>query len=493
MNATRHRSPLPARPRGSVAVTFAITLPLVLGMMGLPIDLSVLYLRNAELQQMADSVAAAAAAELNGTLAGVTKAATQATKMASNQTYGIYGTQAGGTAMSFVSGTSWSTSALFFSTAPSGADWLPADSVTAASAAGLLYAKVDTAQLDGLDAHPGRVSTSLMRLLGAPATVTAAPVAVAGKTGMQVTPLGICALNNNKLRGRALTPASAGWELEEFGYRRGVSYNLLDLNPNPSVAGAQSYLVNPIDDGKVLVPDPQHYTHDFIKPFFCSGTIAYSNLRANTTVNVMARGGVAIHEWLNSRFNQYQGDKCTPNAAPADANVKEYRPDSVPATITWMTTTAPAAKSYTSGLMRLNVATPDAVPSGVSTGDYGPLWIYKRPLKYDPLSGIVGGAFSRSDWSKLYFATSGGQFASAFNFALPYDPSITPPAGLAFIKRRMLYLPLLDCSGSIGSTATVLGVGGFLMSSKAASGWLYAEFEGLVDEAALASNVRRLQ
>jgi hypothetical protein len=39
----------------------------------------------------------------------------------------------------------------------------------------------------------------------------------------------------------------------------------------------------------------------------------------------------------------------------------------------------------------------------------------------------------------------------------------------------------------------VLGVGQFLLTAKATSSSVYAEFEGLVDESTLVSNVRRLQ
>lgn len=490
MNSLRHPLPRPVRAHGSVAVPFALILPVVLGMMGLAIDLSMLYLREAEMQQMADSTAMAAARRLDGTLAGIAAAKQDARDMAHRNYYaGIYS----GSPTLFEDGSSWSSSAIFLSKAPSGQPWIPADSVTnAATAADMMYVKIDTRQLASLSANPGQVATTLMRFLKAPDTVTLAPVAVAGKTGMQITPLGVCALSTVKFAPR---PSGSGNELLEYGYRRGVPYDLLNLSP--STPAAQKFVVNPIDGGDTGNPDPAHVTHDFIKPFFCSGSIAYASLRSGKSVYVAALPDV--HDWLNSRFNDYtgDGDACTArNGAPPDTNVKEF----TPSTVGWISTNRFSAKPYGTASSLLTIADPSTLPSNTEVKDYGPLWVNAKPVKF--VSAAVGGGspptyFKLSDWPNLYPWNAGPNMVvpTFLNYKDPpyANYKVSPSAGISVAGRRMLNLPLLDCTGTVSGTATVLGVGKFLMISRAVAGSVYAEFEGLVDETTLISNVRRVQ
>lgn len=495
MNVLRRPSPRPARPHGSVAVPFALTLPIVLGMMGLAIDLSMLYLRNTEMQQLADSTAMAAARRLNGTLAGVNAAIADARNMASTNTYGG---EYSGAKNPFTDGASWSQGALFFSKAPSGAPWLPAGSVTdAATAAEMMFVKVDTGELRSLSGNPGMVSTTLMRFLGAADSVTAAPVAVAGQTGMQVTPLAICALNPIKFTPR---PSSAGTELVEFGYRRGVPYDLMNLSYSGNVP--QRFVVNPIDSRNVVNPDPAHYTDKFLKPFFCSGSIAYGNLASGSSVYVKSIDalGVDIHDWLNARFNDYtgSGNACAArNGAPPDSNIREFL------RVSWMNNNnGNSATSNWDGSQLATVADPTTLPGHVEIKDYGPLWVNAKPVKF--VSAAAGGGkpptpFSLGDMPVLYPINAGPAW-SVSNLNLYYkdppykqDAPVAPSSGISVQFRRMLNVPLLDCSAAIGSKASVLGVGQFLMTSRATAGSVYAEFDGLVDESTLVANVRRVQ
>jgi Flp pilus assembly protein TadG len=493
MKLRRHPPPLPARPNGSVAVPFAIILPVVLGMMGFAIDLSMLYLRNTEMQQMADSTAMAAARRLDGTLAGINAAISDAETMAAANSYGG---EYSGSKNSFTLGTSWSASALLLSTAPSGAPWVPAESVTdAATAADMIYVKVDTSVLSGLSGNPGRVATTLMRFLGAQDYVTAAPVAVAGQTGMQVTPLALCALKTIKFAPR---PSSAGNELVEFGYRRGVPYDLLNLSF--SGAAAQRFVVNPIDDRRVSNPDPSHYSNQFIKPFFCSGSLAYPGLRAGADVYVKSIDslGVDIHDWLNSRFDDVvgDGDACPQrNGAPPDSNVREFTPSNV----AWMKTDRFSARPFTDSQL-YTVADPVTLPTHVEVKDYGPLWVNAKPVKF--VSAAVGGgttpvAFKINDMPVLYPVNAGPAWVvPTLTYKDPpykQDKPVSPSGTVKVDRRRIVNLPLLDCSGAVVDRAPVLGVGQFLLTAKATSSSVYAEFEGLVDESTLVSNVRRLQ
>src|SRR4051812_40278482 len=74
-----------ARPdtqHGAFGVLYAIMLPVMLGLIGLAIDLSVLYARGHELQAIADSAALAAARALDGTEQGLALARDNARKTA---------------------------------------------------------------------------------------------------------------------------------------------------------------------------------------------------------------------------------------------------------------------------------------------------------------------------------------------------------------------------------------------------------------------------
>ena len=488
MKSARRLVP-PPRPDGSVSVPFVLMLPVILGFMGLAIDLSVLYARNTELQHAADAAAVAAAHELNGTAAGIAKAKSKASAVAQDN-YFDFSTQ-------MFSAASWNSNTLYFSSAPSGAEWKPADSVNDdATAAGLMYAKVDTAALSASAINPGLVATSFIRAVGDHRSdASAAPVAIAGRASMQVTPLAFCALSTTKFQRR---PLPSGTELVEFGYRRGITYNLLDLNP--AGAAPQNFVVNPIDSGN----NPSvaaHFGDAWVKPFICSGTIGYGNLLANNLVHIQALGGRDVHNWLNSRFGDYPaGNGCSSrDGAPPDKNVKEFL-----AASSWMATAlGPAAKATntTAGNARVTVADVTAAPlSGtdpVTAGGFGPLWVYNKPVKY--VAGSATGAatpnpvfFGVADWSTLYPVSSGSPPSTTGAYPnTPYQvQSVSPAPGVVYGGRRVLNLALLDCSGgAMGASATVLGVGRFFMTSRATATALYGEFAGLATDDKLATLV----
>lgn len=490
------RRPVPPAPRrrqqGAVGVVVAVTLPVVLGFIGLAIDISMLYMRNTELLQMADSTAVAAARELNGTLAGVTRARLAATTMAETHYYGgVYGADK----TSFADGDSWTGAALAFSTAPSGAPWIPADSIASdAAAVNLTYAMVNTGQLNGLPAKPGLITTTLLRMVKGADSVTAAPFAVAGRISTQATPLGVCALDNTRFKAH---PSSAGDELVELGYRRGITYDLLNLNPS-AASPALNFIVNPIDAGST----PNHavnFQQDHIMPFFCSGTIAYANLRAGDTVHVQPLTGTDIHDWLNSRFGDYVLNGCVREGAPPDTNIKEFMPGN-----SWPTTMRYAARSTPSGhlltIAELTATTVPPLPSDVSTADYGPLWSFNKPVKY--VAGSATGAkepvpdkFAKTNWAALYPATTGAQFPASPTYPdTPYASQWKAPTpGYAYAQRRVLNLPLLDCSAPVGAQATVLGIGRFFMTSRATASSVYGEFAGLAADETLNGMVSHLQ
>ena len=207
----QHAGPRHGRETGAIVVMFVAALVVLFGFLALAIDLASVIHRKMELQNTADIVALSAAHELNGTVDGITnaaqKAASRFTSAAGGLTY-AYGTKS----------MTWSDHAISFARSPSGPWRSYGDALT--NADGLLYVQVDTA---GLDDEYGAVATVFLQTFHDTAVAHTGGRAVAGRSAIRVTPLGICAMRDEPHRNH-------NGELEEFGFRRGVGYNLLDLN-----------------------------------------------------------------------------------------------------------------------------------------------------------------------------------------------------------------------------------------------------------------------
>lgn len=469
--------------RGSVAVMYAILLVPIIGFAGLALDLSFAYTRRTEMQSVADAAAMAAARALNGTMTGIEAAKTAARTIAQRQRY------------SFGKPVVWQEAALRFSDSPDkpDGDWLPASSVNAANAANLYYAKVDTREL-GM-AH-GQTEVIFMRVLGGAAEPLAmAARAVAGRTGIQVTPLAVCAIRNTEVSTHDVVKgAVVEQELLQYGFRRGVSYNLLNMNPNG--ATAVSYLVNPLD-----FPDqpeyPNHRSLAVVRPFVCSGSIAASNLRTGSKLYVADPFPATLITELNSRFSNYTGSSCNAVAAPPDRNIKEYDAWYFQ---WWMNSTGTingSAQAHEIGGAKLTIADQSSAVVGITKTHYGPLWSFSKAVRYD--SGAadgVGAPFLMADWKFLYPVGTGADVASSYSntAASPYSANTPMHSTLAplpnLILRRVLNIPLLECPVA-GSTARVLAIGRFFMSSQAdaAIPAVHGEFAGLLRDNELPATV----
>mgnify|MGYP006195323895 CR=1 FL=1 len=66
------------KQQGAVAIIVAICLTLLVGMLGLVLDLGHLYVAKTELQNAADSASLSGAKELNGGVTGIASATTRA-------------------------------------------------------------------------------------------------------------------------------------------------------------------------------------------------------------------------------------------------------------------------------------------------------------------------------------------------------------------------------------------------------------------------------
>ncbi|UUZ63551.1 hypothetical protein LP417_29665 [Polaromonas sp. P1-6] len=106
---------------------------------------------------------------------------------------------------------------------------VPASSVTTdAQAAGKTFLKVDIPS-GGLATFFARVPTTAAGT-GTPSTSTYGR-AVAGHFVTQIIPVGVCAIDPATPGGRRPVAGGLPDELTEFGFRRGIAYNIPQLNP----------------------------------------------------------------------------------------------------------------------------------------------------------------------------------------------------------------------------------------------------------------------
>ena len=458
-------------------------------MCGMAFDLGRAYNRKAELQGAADVIALAAASALDGTAAGIDRALTQAAQVAYWRPL-AYNTL----------GVTWSSAALKF--AASG-DSAPSDWIDAATATlnpeKVFFVRVDTAALD--PAH-GSVENFFLPVLSSSfATTKVSATAVAGRDSLNVLPLAICANSNT-----AASSLPSG-ELVEFGFRRGITYNLMNLNPGGR--SPENFLINPYAlPGTVGTTMSDRL--DLVAPFVCTGTVAIPTLRGGdiTVERNFPIGSLYVH--LNSRFGQY-ASPCDPSTAPPDPNVTSFDLDHV----TWM-------KYRPDGLSATPLAAPDPLltvaekPAGATRTAYGPLWTYARAVKY--ASYVANGGvepeygaytygyqpFIPTEWSRLYSPGAPvaldypwGTISHVFGPAGPLEATPYQATGGVIEYdlprlRRLLHVPLLRCPVPAGTSATasVVGIGRFFMTVPATDSALFGEFAGTATETTLGRNAR---
>ena len=479
----------PSRERGAFALMVPAVLMVILGFCALALDLGQAYNRKTELQGIAQAVALAAARELNGTAAGVTASLLKAGETASRLKV-RYGQRF-----------AWDDAAIRFSNTPaSGAEWV--DGATARGApADRYYVKVDTRAL-GQDL--GLVETLFIQVLPqAQASASMAERAIAGRSTIQVLPLAICAMSGDRAAARTNPGPPQTVELVEYGFRRGVGYDLMQLNPG--AASPISFVIDPLAPPGGL-GSASNTGASAVAPFICSG-----NLWTARVTGGMIRVGSpfpigALYRELNARFDQYAGSRCKPNGAPPDFNVRAYT-DGAAGAATWMNprATVPSATPAGSAGRLQTIADLPAPPAGTAAGAYGPLWSYARAARFssympgqaEPRNGYA--TFSPSDWPSLYPAlpTSGAsgypggsqpyQASTGGYYAAPSAPN-TP---ISVIGRRVLHVPLLQCPVAAGANvgASALGVGKFFMTVPATPTSLHAEFAGIIPEDQLTGQV----
>lgn len=463
--------------RGAFGILYAIILPVMLGMVGLAVDLSIVYARSHELQAIADGAALAAARALDGTAEGLATAEENARRTARLAKYRFLDAET----------IEWSVAALSFGPTVDG-PWSPANAVAAGDVPNMRFARVDTA---GLNTVYGRVSATFLQVVGVSGEQNLSRSAVAGRKDSSLAPLALCALNPAERSGRL--NAAGAEELLEFGFRRGVGYNLLNIGP---ATQARNYIVNPVD----FAPAPAIATHmddAAIRPFVCTGTMHIPLLQAGSILYVREGFPAAWAAELNSRFGNYNGGSiCNKYGAPPDSNIIEFRggypqfwmPNGRTATL--RASAMPLDESSAGpGSDKRTIADVDPVPGGTVAGHYGPLWAFSRPLRYNSATDVVGPPFTRTDWASLYPVGTPPAPSSNYNRTImPYELNAAPnrlsPLPLhGMHQRRVLNVPLLACPANGATRATMVAIGRFMMTSPAtvAPAAIHAEFGGLVN------------
>jgi hypothetical protein len=486
------------RSRGAISIMFLGMFIVIIGFFGLALDMGRVYNRKAEMQSVADSVAISAAKKLNGTSAGITDAVAAATAILDGGPYKIDWMRP---KYEYTQTMTLAEAAITFGeSADGGAGWVD---VTTAKAAPekLLYVRVDTS---ALGAAYGKVDLFLMPALSSSlASVTVGHTAIAGRRLINVTPLAICAMSTVPAAQR-LNPGNG--ELVEYGFRRGVSYDLMQLN-NKDTAPA-NFLVDP-----VALPGPGSSPTNFetatVGPYVCAGTMALAKV-SGATVHVKNDFPIdTLFDHLNSRFDASNG-KCDPVAAPPDTNIKPY----TPASITWMTKPTGYQTAEISidsvAKKRQTIADLDP-PNNQGSIRYGPLWVFARAVpwssytagKPEPGNGYLPFSATQAIWNSLYRAGTGptygagptiGSYPSPAGLTTPYTtlftaPTLHPPG---IKNRRVLNVPLLECPVS-GGSAKVLAIGKFFMTVTATTSTVSAEFAGATTDDPVGGTVELFQ
>lgn len=457
----------PRREDGAIAIMTVGALIVIIGFCGLALDFSQIHNRRIELQNAVDATALAAARELNGTRAGVDNAVQQAAARFNG---------APGTVVTFQYGQrmTWSDNALEFGVSPGG----PWQSIGAAqdNPEQFRYARVSTS---GLDEAYGLVKASFLPFFSKDlAKIGTNARAVAGRSAIKVAPLAICAMRPEEKRNRL-------GELEEFGFRRGVAYDLMDLNTQPTASG-QSFLINPLaapgSTGTAAIAISS------VEPYACTGTLGIPRVTGGQISVTSPFPLDLLFNHLNSRFKQDAGT-CNVDTAPPDANVRAYAYDTK---VPWMSTPRAGQSAALSqvGSKRWTVAGPEPTPGDTTAEMYGPLWSYAKAVQYastEPAAGYT--VYTTTNWTTLY--NPGQPKATGYPSTTPYlqtngSTNFEAPTGShkGVRHRRVLNVALVECPVS-GNRATVRGIGKFFMTVPADKTHLYAEFAGLAAEQTL--------
>lgn len=447
--AGQGKTKLARRQHGAVALIVALCLVLLVGMLGLVMDLGHLYVTKTELQNAADAAALSGAKELNGRLTGINNASTRAIEAAGKNNFDLNR-----------NAVVIDNSHIWVGSCPSDGCMVPITAITTDALAGdKTFVKVDTSLRS--------LNTWFIQVLPGLNTMQTFGMAVAGKFAVDITPVAICQLPD---------PGTTN----ELGYERGVSYKVSDANP---IGPGTLFWIDPESNapGVCTVTNT-----NATRPYVCTGKTGFTPIVGG---NVNTNTGISTPQLsaLDSRFGDYTPqNQCDPATAPPDTNVKEYRynntgagaprdwmaPDPNKQSIQFVQRTSPSSLCGPPS----SPCMPRPYSSRTAT-DYGVLW-----------SGFRRSGATTSQWPTLY----PGNAATSYPESSPYAQSsgnffTAPPVAYQPGRpgRRVLNMVIVSCTttGGVCRPATVMGVGRFLMQRRAdVSGDrdIYVEFGGLL-------------
>lgn len=493
------------REKGAVAIMFGLSIFALFGFMALVVDLGRTYVVRTELQNAADAAALAGAMELNQRAAGVTQAMTVAKNIGLQNR----------TRFSFTgaTGITITDDMLAVGTCPDESCMVPAATVTTdAQASGRTFLRVNIPS-GSLATFFARVPTTAGGT-GTLATTTFGR-AVAGHFVTGIMPMGVCAIDPLTQGGRRAVGGGLPDELTEFGFRRGVSYNIPELNPIGGSAGVPLW-INPLDAPPGAC-DPANSSTNIMKPFVCTGTSSViTSLPGQVYVNTGGSYG-PMEKALNSRMDDFiGGNACDPGSAPPDINIEDYGITLPPGPQPmqrwshpriWMQPDADTLPERQS--IETNPDTGKPVDP-VAINQYGALWAYSRAAQAAGAApnATAGTAYDLGDWENLYGTglladttypaaaaippAPAGTLASPYNTAAPSSYFTAPNAARPGRRnRRVLNIAILDCSAMVAgpglacAAVPVVGVGKFFMQKRAAlvgmPHSINTEFAGLIN------------
>jgi biopolymer transport protein ExbD len=485
------------RQHGVVAIIFVLALTAVFGFMGIAVDLAQTYEMKTELQNAADAAALSGAKELVGTQAGITAAVAKAKATAQLNRY------------KYSKPLILEDQNIRFGDHPDTDTW-KTFAEAYAQPTGLLFIKVDTG-LKAQDIASFMKVVDFMRPAGAKSiSLSTFGSAVAGRFALSITPIAACALDPLNKFGKLDHPGPPALppELTEFGYRRGLAYDILNINPLG--AAPNKYLLNPIDIAKNEndnTCNPNNGSTKSVGPFICNGTASLI-----TTLPGYAFVDTGFKSTLDAELNsRFLGNKSC--AVPEDTNIHEYIAgnNSTGMPNKWMTPDTTAAnqslKLITSG-KNPNTITLPFTGNATGPGDWGVVWSYSRAVQWaatPPAGGYT--PYSTADWPSLYPTPVGGPMTAKSTYpsstALGGNPSpYNQGSASDFFKpgsgsrdRRVINVALANCSTlkSNGkcNTIQILGVGRFFMPVKANTPTnLHLEFAGLIPDSTLTAEIK---
>ena len=204
-------------------------------------------------------------------------------------------------------------------------------------------------------------------------------------------------------------------ELVEYGFRRGVSYNLLGMNPGGTTA--VSYQVNPLD-----FPNTSQNASALEPRDACVHSFATGPLRRAACGPIRR---VYVSETVHARPDRANSTPASTTIPVRAATAARRRRTAISGHTTsgmdswWMNSPvsirASAQPNVANGKL-LTIADQSVAVAGTTRASYGPLWAFSKPVRFSATAPDgVGTPFLAADWPVLYPVASGTQLASSFD------------------------------------------------------------------------------